>query len=84
MPKAKTNLSALTRSDVQDLLKQIDLTGVEFSAIMGKSKNFVTDMKRFGVPFYVEIILRLAVELKTNGGDPKSFLKQFDKSSVST
>jgi hypothetical protein len=80
--RESTSLSILTRTDIQKLLKQLNITGVEFSSMLGRSKNFVTDMNRFGVPLYVEIILSMAVAWKEQGGDPKTFLKQYDKSSV--
>lgn len=69
--------STMTRNQVQSLLKEIGMTGVEFSTSLGKAKNFVTDMKRFGVPLYVDIILTLAVEHKRLGGDPKEILNRY-------
>jgi hypothetical protein len=80
--RESTSLSILTRTDIQKLLKQLNITGVEFSSMLGRSKNFVTDMNRFGVPLYVEIILSMAVTWKEQCGDPKTFLKQYDKSSA--
>lgn len=82
MKKDQSSFSALARTDVQKLLKQLNISGVEFSSTLGRSKNFVTDMNRFGVPLYVEIILSMAVAWKEQGGDPKTFLKQYDKSSA--
>lgn len=82
MKKEQSSFSALTRAGVQSMLKQLDINGVEFSSILGRSKNFVTDMNRFGVPLYVEIILSMAVAWKEEGGDPKTFFNQFIKSSA--
>lgn len=82
MKKEQPSFSILTRADVQLMLEQLDMTGVEFSSIIGRAKNFVTDMNRFGVPLYVELILSMAVAWKEEGGDPKAFFDKFVKSSA--
>lgn len=77
MKKKQTIKSLWTRDDVKTHLKEIDISGTQFSAALKHSKNFVTDTKRFGVPLYVEIILTLAVEYKRSGGDAKTILEKF-------
>lgn len=77
MKEKTTTQSNWTRDDVQIHLKKIGMKGVQFSTALKKATNFVTDMKRFGVPPYVEIILTLAVEHKRSGGDPKAILESF-------
>lgn len=49
----------MTPEKAKELIKEIGLNGGGFSSLMGKSKNYVTDFKRFGVPENIAIILHL-------------------------
>ena len=49
--------------EAKNIIKELDLTGVSFSEMMGKNKNYVTDFNRYGVPNNIAKILLLSKEL---------------------
>ena len=44
-------------------IKTLGLTGVQFAELMGKSRSYVSDFNRDGVPRNIAIILELSQEL---------------------
>ncbi len=53
----------MTPEKAKELMKELGLNGVQFSSLMGKNKNYVSDFKRFGVPENIALILVLSKEL---------------------
>jgi len=49
--------------EAKEIIKSLGLSGVQFSEIMNKNKNYVTDFNRYGVPRNIAIILGLCEEL---------------------
>ena len=56
--------------EAKRIIKELGLTGVRFSALMGKNKNYVTDFNRYGVPGNVAIILILCKTLLAHNMHP--------------
>ena len=55
--------SKMTPEEAKQIIKTLDLTYSQFSQIMGKNKNYVTDFNRYGVPENIQIILSLSKAL---------------------
>ena len=53
----------MTPSEAKQIIKGLGLTGVQFSELMGKNRNYVSDFNRYSVPSNIAIILNLCSEL---------------------
>lgn len=73
-------LSIIAPEEAKALIKELGLTGVEFSELMGFYKNRVTDFTRKGVPDNIAIILKLSIELKKHNVDPIEIIKTLKSS----
>ncbi len=69
----------MTFEDAKSIIKKLGLTGIQFSYLMGKNKNYVTDFKRYGVPENVAIILNLSKELIDQKTTTKRILEIIEK-----
>lgn len=74
----------MTPEKAKELIKEIGLNGVGFSSLMGKSKNYVTDFKRFGVPENIAIILHLCKELIDKKANKKDIIEIIKKARENT
>lgn len=72
----KIPIPLMTPSEAKKLIKELDLTGVQFSQLLEKSRNYVSDFNREGVPENIVLVLKLAVECKRLGGDPIAVIKE--------
>ena len=70
----------MTPEKAKETIKTLGFTGVEFSSLLGKSKNYVTDFNREGVPENISIILNLLMELKTKKATKKRISEIITKS----
>lgn len=61
----------------KELIKELGLTGLEFSSLMGKNQNYVSDFNRYGVPENVALILNLSKELLNKKVSQKRILEIF-------
>lgn len=68
----------MTPQEAKHLIKDLGFTGVEFSALMGKTRSYVSDFNRDGVPENIAIILNLATELKIKKVSKKRISKIID------
>ena len=65
----------MTPNEAKEIIKNIGLTGVQFSELMDKNKNYVTDFNRYGVPKNIAIILTLCKELLSKKTSKKRILE---------
>ncbi|OGS70755.1 MAG: hypothetical protein A3F91_09590 [Flavobacteria bacterium RIFCSPLOWO2_12_FULL_35_11] len=66
----------MTPKTAKEIIKSLNLSYGEFSELMGKNKNYVTDFNRYGVPQNIQIILTLSQELLSKGGNPTAIIKK--------
>lgn len=64
----------MTPEQAKKIIKSLGLTYAEFSKMMGKNINYVTDFNRYGVPQNIQIILLLSKELLDKKGCPKDII----------
>lgn len=69
----------MTPEKAKELIKELGLNGVEFSTLMGKNQNYVTDFKRYGVPENVALVLSLSKELLDRKTPKKRILEIIEK-----
>jgi transcriptional regulator with XRE-family HTH domain len=74
----------MTPERAKQLIKELGLNGIEFSSLMGKNINYVTNFKRDGVPVNIAIILNLSKELIDRKTPKKRILEIITKSSENT
>lgn len=72
----KEEISSNTPEGAKQIIKSLGITGTDFSQMMGKNVNYVTDFNRYGVPENIQIILELCKELLSLGGNPKDIIKK--------
>lgn len=53
----------MTPEKAKELIQELGLNGVQFSELMGKNKNYVSDFTRYNVPENIALILNLSKEL---------------------
>lgn len=66
-------------TEAKQIIKSLGLTYKEFSELMGKNINYVTDFNRYGVPVNIQIILELSKELLDKKGNPKEIIQNIVK-----
>jgi len=69
----------MTHTQAKQIIKSLGMTFREFSGLMGKNVNYVTDFKRYGVPENIQIILSLSQELLAKKGNPKLIIENIIK-----
>ena len=69
----------MTFEEAKKLIKELGLSGKDFSSLLGKNQNYVTDFKRYGVPENIAIILNLSKELLDKKVTQKRILEIIEK-----
>jgi len=67
----------MTPEKAKEIIKELGLTGLEFSSLMGKNQNYVSDFNRYGVPENIALILNLSKELIDKKTPKKRILEIF-------
>jgi len=65
----------MTSQNAKEIIELLGLNGVQFSEIMGKNMNYVTDFNRYGVPENIAIILELCQLLLKKKVSKKEIIK---------
>lgn len=74
----------MTHEKAKELIKELGLNGVEFSTLMGKNQNYVSNFKRDGVPENIALVLNLCKELSDRKTPKKRILEIIQKTSENT
>lgn len=69
----------MTSQIAKDIIGSLDLTGFQFSELLGKNKNYVTDFNRYGVPENIAIILELCQLLLKKKASKKEIINILQK-----
>lgn len=72
----------MTQQEAKAIIASLDLNGVQFSELMGKNKNYVTDFNRYGVPESIAIILELCQLLLKKKTPNKDIVKILTQSRI--
>lgn len=65
----------MTHEEAKEILRGIGINGAEFSRMMGRSKNYVTDLKRTGVSKSMVAVFNMMEALYKHGVSKEEILK---------
>lgn len=69
----------MTPEKAKELIQELGLNGVQFSELMGKNKNYVSDFTRYNVPENIALILNLSKELLDRKTPKKRIIEIIEK-----